>query len=711
LGEDKVRDHCHLTGKYRGAAHNDCNLSYKIPKFIPVYFHNLSGYDSHLFIKKLKTANGDEINCIPKNEENYISFSKKVIVDKYMKKTPNKDGEVKLKEKTVERELRFTDTFRFMATSLDALSKNLSADQFQNLRKMYSDIRFDLLRRKGVFPYEFIDSVNRLNENKLPPKSAFYSNLTGSGISDEDYKHAQKVWEEFECKTLRDYLELYNKSDVLILADIFENFRDVCMKEYKLDPAWYYTSPGLAWDAMLKLTGIILELLYNIDMLQMVNRGIRGGVSMISRRYAKANNKYMKETYNPSQPSNFITYLDANNLYGWAMSQPLPTHGFKWMNDDELKDWRDMPNGKGCILEVDLEYPAEHHDLHNDYPLAPENIIPPGSKVCKLIPNLGDKYKYVVHYVALKQYESLGLKVTKVHRGISFYESLWLKPYIDKNTKLRTKASNNFEKDFFKLMNNSVFGKTMENIENRVDVKLECDRDKAIKLAAKPNYDHRTIFDENLVAIHMKKTSLYHNKPRYLGMSILDLSKTLMYGFHFKYIKEKYGDKAKLLFTDTDSLMYEIQTEDFYEDIAGDVDEWFDTSEYPERLPIRTGANKKVIGKFKDEACGKQIQEFVGLRAKLYSYIMIGEEHKKCKGVKKNVVEKKITHDDYIKCLQTKAAQLRKMTILRSDKHDIYTEEINKVALSADDDKRIIMEDGISTLAYGHYSAPPKVKI
>ena len=403
---------------------------------------------THLFIKKLKTANGDEIHCIPKTEENYISFSKKVIVDKYMKKTPNKDGEVKLEEKPVERELRFIDTFRFMPSSLDALSKNLSAEQFKNLRKMYSDIRFDLLRRKGVFPYEYIDSVDRLNEDKLPPKSAFYSNLTGSDISDENYEHAQEVWKECGCKTLRDYLKLYNESDVLILADVFENFRDMSMMHYKLDPAWYYTSPGLACDAMLKLTGIKLELLSDPDMLLMVKRGIRGGVSTVSKRYAKANNKYMGDAYDPSQPSNFITYLDANNLYGWAMSQPLPTRGFKWMNDDELKDWRDMPNGKGCILEVDLEYPKELHDLHNDYPLAPENIVPPGSKVSKLVPNLDDKNKYVVHYVALKLYESLGLKVTKVHRGISFYESLWLKPYIDKNTKLRTKAKKPVRKRF-----------------------------------------------------------------------------------------------------------------------------------------------------------------------------------------------------------------------------------------------------------------------
>ena len=278
--------------------------------------------------------------------------------------------------------------------------------------------------------------------------------------------------------------------------------------------------------------------------------------------------------------------------------------------------------------------------------------------------------------------------------------------YIDLNTNLRTKATNEFEKDFFKLMNNSVFGKTMENVENRVDVRLVCNENEAIKLAAKPNYDSRTIFDENLIAIHMRKTKLVYNKPIYLGMCILDLSKTLMYDFHYNYIKQKYGDKAKLLFTDTDSLAYEIKTEDFYADIADDVESRFDTSEYPKDHPsgISVGINKKVIGMFKDEACGKQISEFVGLRAKLYSYKMLeGKEEKKCKGVVKRVVKKSITHEDYKNCLFTGEEQMRSMNVIRSHMHEIYSETVNKVALSAADDKRLIMEDGVHTLAYGHY--------
>ena len=431
----------------------------------------------------------------------------------------------------------------------------------------------------------------------------------------------------------------------------------------------------------------------------MIEKGTRGGVSMISTRYGKANNKYMGKKFDNKQPSKYIQYLDANNLYGWAMSMPLPTHNFKWMEESVLKNWKDH----SCILEVDLEYPRSLHDLHNDYPLAPEHIKV--HKIDKLIPNLGNKKNYVIHYENLKQYLSLGLKLVKIHRGIKFKESSWLEKYITLNTNLRMEAKNKFEKDFFKLMNNSVFGKTMENIRNRVDIKLVTDKKKAEKLAAKPNFHHCNIFNENLIAIHMKRISLTFYKPVYLGMCILDLSKTLMYDFHYNYIKQKYGDRAKLLCTDTDSLMYEIQTEDFYKDISKDVEDKFDTSNYPSDHSIGEeyiGKNKLVIGMFKDEAKGKVIDEFVGLRAKLYSFKMFkGDESKKCKGVKKSVIEKSITHEDYENCLFTQTK--RKMNIIRSYGHEVNTEEVNKVTLCSNDDKRHILKDLIHTLALGHY--------
>ena len=698
--QDRVRDHCHFTGRYRGAAHNRCNLKYNKPNNISVFFHNLTGYDSHLFIKKLGVTEGN-IDCIPNNEEKYISFSKTIKTGEYT----NKKGETKDKNFKIV----FKDSMKFLLSSVEALVNNLPKDGFKNLEKYFNQEQVKLLKQKGFFPYDYMDDIEKLKVKKPPTQKAFYSKLTGQGINNINYNHVLNVWKTWKMKTFKEYLELYNITDVLLLADVFENFRDVCLKNYGLDPVYYFTAPGLAWDACLKITGVSLELLSDSDMLLMIEKGIRGGISIISNRYGEANNKYMKD-YDKTKLSKFLMYLDANNLYGWAMSQKLPVHSFKKMTNKELENifnnqivqvWEKTP----CILEVDLEYPEELHDLHNDYPLCPERVeCDHGVK--KLIPNLRHKNNYVIHYKNLMQCLRLGMKLKKIHKGIKFIESAWLKPYIDKNVILRTQAKNNFEKDFFKLMNNAVFGKTMENIRNRVNIKLVNMGEKFKKLVAKPNYKDRIIFNENLVSVHMKKTSLTMDKPVYLGMCILDLSKTLMFDFHYRYIKPKYGDRAKLLFTDTDSFLYEIQTEDFYKDISGDVKYKFDTSDYPENHPsgIPTGINKKVLGMFKDEVAGKNIKEFVELRAKLYSFkTEKGEENKKCKGIKKAVVAKSIRHENYKTCLQTGKEQLRRQTIIRSYEHNLYLEEVNKIALSASDDKRYLLKDSYDTLAWGHH--------
>ena len=692
--DKKVRDHDHFTGKFRGAAHNQCNLQFKKPKFTPVIFHNLSGYDAHLFVKNLGVSEGN-IKCIPNNEEKYISFSKEIVVDSY-----EKDG----KKVEVKHEIRFLDSFKFMASSLAGLVDNLKKsglDKFVYLEKEFKE-KFELLTQKGIYPYDYMNSLEKFSETQLPAKEEFYSKLNDCGISDEEYDYAETIWEKFELKNLGEYHDLYLKTDVLLLADVFEEFRNICMENYSLDPAWYYTSPGLSWDALLKHSKVKLELLSDPDMLLMFEKGIRGGIAMISNRHGQANNKYMKEKFDSSQPSKFVPYLDANNLYGWAMMKPLPVGDFHWMTNEELENWRDYP----CVLEVDLEYPEELHETHNDYPLAPERLKI--NKVEKLIPTLLKKEKYVLHGQNLKLYLELGLKLKWIHRGIKFREKPWMKSYIELNTDLRTKGKNDFEKDFFKLMNNSVFGKTMENIRNRVDVRLVGNREKAQKLIVKPNLKHWVCFDENLIGVHLKRIKMVFNKPVYCGMSILDLSKTLIYDFHYNYIIPKFGARQKLLFTDTDSLCYEIETEDFFADIADDVEEMFDTSNFEKNHPSGIqGKNKKVPGMMKDEAGGKIIEEFVGLRAKLYSYKMFeGKEEKKCKGIKKVVIKKQISFDDYKECLLSKQTQMRKMNVIRSHQHELYSETVNKIALAADDDKRIILDDGVSTLAFGNKILP-----
>ena len=679
LLEDKVRDHCHFTGQYRGAAHNSCNLKCRKPLILPVIFHNLQGYDAHLFIKQLASLPG-ELNCIPSTEEKYISFSKKIKVDEYRSK---KTGQMI----PLYFEIRFIDSFKFLQTSLANLVSNLQPDDFHNTKREFKK-NVDLLTRKGVYPYDYVSSLEKLSETQLPPKEEFYSKLNDEEITDDDYQHATNVWNTFKCKSLRDYHDLYLKSDVLLLSDVFENFRKTCLKHYKLDPAHYYTSAGLAWDACLKETGQELQLLHDYDMLMMIEKGIRGGITHISKRYAEANNKYMK-TYNPDEETSFIQYLDANNLYGWAMSQNLPTHGFKWMKNitkEKVMDILEKANhsmsnlgSKGYIFEVDLEYPPHLWETHNDYPLAPEKMIVNG--VEKLICHFKPRKNYVVHYRNLRQYLEMGMRI---------------------NTELRKTAANSFEKDFFKLMNNSVFGKTIENIRKRQNIFLIDNRKKAAKLTSRPNFDRATIFDKNLIAVHMKKTEVFFNKPVYVGQAILDLSKTLMFDFHYNYIRKKYKNKAELLFTDTDSLMYQIYTDDFYKDISHDIKNKFDTSDYPPNHPsgILTGVNKKVIGMFKDEVAGKQITCFVGLRPKLYSFrIEEDKEVRKCKGIKKNVVKKKLDFDDYVQCLFSGKKEMRKMKIIRSENHDIYSKEVNKVALSNEDDKREVLLGKVKTIA------------
>ena len=686
----KVKDHCHFTGKYRGAAHNKCNLECRKPLILPVIFHNLQGYDAHLFIKQLAKVAGD-LTSIPTTEEKYISFSKFIAVDQYYSKKREKVLFKKF-------EIRFIDSFKFLQTSLANLVSNLQPSDFTNLQKNVKN-NSSLLTRKGVYPYDYVTSIEKLQETKLPPKEAFYSKLYDEEISDEDYQHALNVWNTFDCQTLQDYHDLYLKSDVLLLADVFESFRKTCLKYYKLDPCHYYTAPGLAWDACLKLTKQELQLLTDYDMLMMFEKGIRGGILHISKRYAEANNKYMKN-YNKEKPSTYIQYLDANNLYGWAMSQKLPTHGFKWMDIDlpsVLKLLEKKDTKIGYIFEVDLEYPVSLWEEHNDYPLAPEKIKI--VNVDKLVSTFLSKTHYVLHYKNLKQYLEEGMVLKKVHRGIKFNQSCWMEPYIRKNTELRKEAKNAFEKDFFKLMNNSVFGKTIENIRKRQNVKLIDDRKKALKLSSKPNFDRATIFDEHLVAIHMKKTEVYFNKPIYVGQAILDISKTLMFDFHYNYIKKKYGQEAELLMTDTDSLMYLIQTEDVYYDIKKDVKKKFDTSNFPDVHPsgIKTGVNEKVVGMFKNEAATNNITHFVGLSSKLYSYLMEikygkngklkepeEEEIRKAKGVKKNVIKKSLTFEDYKKCLFSEEKVLKEMNIIRSKNHDIYSMNVNKVALSSE---------------------------
>ncbi|XP_075211196.1 uncharacterized protein LOC142318514 [Lycorma delicatula] len=575
-----VRDHCHLTGKYRAALCNKCNLQRRNQTFLPVFLHNSSNYDSHFIVKELG-YDEKRINLIPNTTEKYISFTKTI-------------------------------------------------------------------------------------------------------------------------------------------ADVFENFRLLCLREYGLDCAYYFTLPGFSFDAMLYKTRVSLELITDYDIYLFLERGIRGGISVCVKKYAKANNPYIPEEYDNKLPHTYLAYLDANNLYGWAMSQHLPKQSFRWVEKeiqqsiaDSILSFKD-DGIIGFIFEVDVEYPEFLHNTHSDLPFLPINEVPPFSSHTKLVTTLKTKNNYICHYVNLKQAIRNGLRVTKVHKILQFIQSPWLKSYINLNTINRQSATNDFEKDLFKLMNNAVFGKCMENVRKRINLELVSSEKRLMKLIAKPTFKDRIIYNENLCAVQCTKEKIKLDKPLYVGLSVLELSKTLMYNFHYNIMKKKYRSKINLLYMDTDSFFYEIETHDFYQDLQDEsFIEYFDTSDFPVSHPLFSIKNKKVLGKFKDECNGIPIKEFIGLRAKLYTFTTTKGITKKAKGIKKNVVKNKLNINHYRNCL-LKASDDSKdlyvqMKLIRSKKHLVETVTVNKLALSSYDDKRVAVNN-ILTLPWGHVDIPLELK-
>jgi hypothetical protein len=431
------------------------------------------------------------------------------------------------------------------------------------------------------------------------------------------------MWGRFDCKTLGDYHDLYLLTDVLLLADVFTVFGNMCKTYYDLDCFQYLTLSHFAWNAMLKKTDVKLDLVCDLEMYLMIESGKRGGMVQASKRYVKANNKYMKD-YDPAEETSYIEYVDANNLYGWAMSQKLPHSDMIWwypLQEEEIRNY-DENDEWGYFVECDLIYPKELHDRHSDYPLAPvrmnvkadmlseysqeiyrtvynlkdtQNVK--DEKVEKLILNLMDKNKYVLHIRNLKFYLEQGMKLKQVHRVVKFKQTFWLKEWIDFNTEKRKQATNDFEKDLFKLMNNAVFGKTMEDVKNRMDFELVKSEKRLEKLVAKPTFKCSHQINDGLVGVESCKHTIKLNKPIQIGVAILDLSKLHMYNFYYNVLKPRYEENIQLCYTDTDSFVTHVKTDDIYEDFH-EMKEHFDMSGLDKDHKCYDATNKKVLGKF-----------------------------------------------------------------------------------------------------------------
>ncbi|XP_050535022.1 uncharacterized protein LOC126902042 [Daktulosphaira vitifoliae] len=633
----KVKDHNHWTARFRSVLCNKCNLQRRPPAFMPVIIHGLSNYDSHMIIPEL-AYDDKNIYIIAQSEEKYIMFSK--TIDDYFR-------------------IRFIDSYRFLQASLSKLTATLSTPDFVHTHKVFESL--ELVTRKSVFPYEYVDCWERLEETRLPPRDQFYSSITHQTVSEEDYEHGKKMWQHFSCFTLGDYSDKYLLVDVMILADVFEKFRKESLTNYKLDPAHYFSCPALSFDAMLKYTDAYIELLTDPDMLLMFEMGIRGGLTQVNQRYARANHPDVPD-YNPDLPHKYLQYLDATNLYGTAMMEPIPFGYFEW-STATLEEVLNTPDDGdyGYLVEIDAHYPRELHDLHNDLPFFPVNERSPlsSSKHSKLMTTLQPKRGYIVHYRALKLAVKHGVIVTKLHKCIKFMQSRWL---------------------------------AQKNIGERTET---------------PKHTTRVQPEETVEAI-------------------LDISKCIMYKFHYEVMMPLYGPERLLLcYMDTDSFIYLITTNCFHDDLKKYLLEYFDTSNYPIEHPCYTDRRKKQPGKFTDECKGKHMQEIIALLPKVYAYSIAiqnyydrllvtwqTDEVKRLKGMSMGVVKHEIKMVDYLNCLRGKLKQTRrKMSVIRTKHHSVSTVEINKLALVNNNnyDKRALIGDegeykDVYTKAWGHYS-------
>jgi hypothetical protein len=645
-------------GNEIGFAHQKCAKNYYDKLLnLPVLFHNLKGYDSHLFIDKL-VARTRFFTCIPLSREKYISFE-----------CVSHEG-IKI---------RFLDSMGFLQGSLSSLSDKLKEFKFIGSDKGNMDLKKLVgLDSKLPFPYEYITSEEVLNETELPIcNKKWFSRLKDKSPEQSEIDSARATFKKYECKSILDYMMLYLRIDTLLLVEIFESFRLMTANDTKLDPLNYYTTPGMAWDAALLKSKQSLEILsdYNIINFFIEKGSIRGGISTPSEL------KY-HEIKNTS-----IHYFDVTNLYGYAMTFPLPYGGFKYIDKITMEEcfkllesWNVFSNW-GYMFEVDVIYPENLKILHNSLPFMVENVNG------KLVPIARDKLNYKCHIIILKQAIENGLVLKRVHSAIYFKQTPFLKNYVMGNTQKRGETNDENMRNYYKLMNNAVYGKTMENILNRsamkiVDVK---DEKKITKITSSENILDVNVLTQNLMLYSCKKQPPVFDKPIYVGFTILEISKYHMYNLLYSKIKKKWPT-SQLMYMDTDSLIVKMDEEKI--DYNG-IEESFDLSAYKDNR--KRNENKGVLGTLKDEYPNDKISRFVCLKSKCYALVTeSGKLYMKNKGIS---LMRDTSFEDYVRMLECEikgedsSIKIEQFSF-RSINHNVFTVKTMKTALKSKDDKR-----------------------
>ena len=664
-----VRDHDHFSGQYIGAACNKCNLSRRNKPTLQVVFHNLKGYDMHHILKYAigKFPNWD-LKPIPNSTEKFLALI------------------VHFNEHSI----RFIDSYAFLISSLAKLVDNMSSLPL-------TETQFDtsLMDAKGIFPYDFATSHQVLRDTKeLPPK---WNNIT-----DVEYEKAKLVWRVHGCECLQDYMQVYLKLDVFLLADVFERFRIKSMEEDGLEPLAFFGIPGMSWASAIKMLKHNVELIQDDEMYRFFEGGIRGGITFINRHHAKTT---LKEA---------LLYVDINNLYGWALSQKLPYSKFEWVDDIEeirkiiqlVKD-NHLDGDTGYSLEVDLHVPNSIMDKLDDLPIAPVLECPPNSKVPKLLLTHKDKLNYVVHSKLLSFWLSLGVQLIKVHRVVKYQQAPVFADYVKLNTEKRALSTNKFDKDFYKLKNNSLYGKTVENLKKRLNLRIvNNDETRLVTYTSSPYFRRSMKIDDNLIGVLLNKEEIVLDRPSYIGQTVLDLSKLRMYQLQYQDLekyRQEFNCEIKIVAGDTDSFFLKCKNVDLDQLLKKMQDDGqLDTSNYPADHPLYSTTVENKLGLYKDEACGKRFKEWIFLRPKCYSLkYRNNKEVLKAKGV--NVKGTTLKHKNYKVVYKYNLVQSIPQTRFITRNHQLYTQKNTKVALKCLDDKRIWTAKNRS-VAYGHWS-------
>ena len=725
----KNLDHDHYTNKFRYASCTLCNLLNRSQNHTPIYFHNFCSYDSKLLL-----------NII--NKQTKVRLPPKFLLSNLQKLRYLTYNSYKFKD-SIE---HLPSSLSKMVTELNNPSQNHKFPIFSQskiirsfLGKIEPKTEFEqkiklLTGGKGIYPYTLCNDAHIMKKLKKFPKiNMFFNDLSNTPCTLKDYNFAKNVYNTFNCKNLYEYTILYNHCDTLLLAEIMLVYRKIIQDNFKIDCNHFLGIPALAFNLMLKISKVKIELLSNPKINLFFRNAIKGGMSFISKRYAKSD-YYDSNIENYKKRVNHIRYIDANNLYGSQMLFDLPIGGYMFRNkkfvekvEKNLKQMKiSKYKNKGMFLEVNLIYPDELHAKHRDFPLAPErynvmyNELSPLNKFLyekmkssvgnhnfseqKLIPTFHERNNYILHIKCLIFYLNKGLILKRIHRIVTFNQSPFLKEYILTLTKLRSnyaKKNLTFFVNIFKFLANSTYGKFAQTPLNYTFAELCLNKSNFKKCINSERFLRATVISKNVAIVEYKPTEILFDSPFSIAATILDLSKLHVYKYYYDILIPTFQpDKIQLLLTDTDSIIFEVTCENFFEKYKKLP--LFDFSNFKRDNLLFSDKNRKALLYFKDENPTDFIQEFVGLRSKLYAIKTVNNKNElKCKGYNRNFRDSILSFKSYKICHKSLNSYRCPLLSIRGFDHQLYTIFQNKVVLNNFDSKVYLCNCNIHTYPYG----------